>query len=434
MSNTYLTISTYCIACRSAMTPVEDRDGWWICANGDCPAYDIPRPESLTARGPHGGVAKIPVSRSSVDLMPRSWRQAARTSTRPPVLVINGYVGSLVLAAKSIGCEVVGSYEHEDRADGLDVQRLNFPDLSYANSRRRWPDDDLAGAVVVAQPPCAAFSSQNRTEDRGTGASTFERTTETLEYSLSRQADAVLIESVVGALDGARSVHDEFASRHGYRLYRVLQNALSFGVPQDRERFWAVFVREGIAPATVWFHHEPATRTIGDVLLDTPSPVIQTVARRVDRQRAVLIEAIGSVDANQVLTGAFGYGPIRKLIARAVGCSKLSTDQERHLCLGTFRADQIKVLDPKGVAGVLMHNSAWICRGRALSAIEYKRVMGYPDGYRFAMDDWRRMMSKGVCPPAAAWLLDQVLAWIEGRTHPEQGVTTIEPGGAMDIR
>jgi hypothetical protein len=33
---------------------------------------------------------------------------------------------------------VVGSYEHDDRAKGLEVQRLNFPHLSYANSLRLW--------------------------------------------------------------------------------------------------------------------------------------------------------------------------------------------------------------------------------------------------------------------------------------------------------
>lgn len=424
----------YCIACRTAMNPVTERDGWWTCTNTACPAHGIPRPEGLTAASPQRGRAtRSSLVRPSVDLRPQPWRAVPRTSTRPPIVVINSYAGSLVVAARSIGCDVVGSYEHDDRADGLQVQRLNFPSLSYASSRRLWPDDDLDGTVVIAHPPCAAFSSQNRTSNRGTDASTFEKTKDTLEYAMERRADVVLIESVVAGLEGARSVHDDFAQRYGYRVYRVLQNATPFGVKQDRERFWAVFVREGVVPETVWFHHQSETCTVADVLLDTPGPVISAVGRRVERQRVVLTEALGSDEATHILSGAYGYGSVRKLIARATGCTKLSLDNERRLCLSAFHAEQIKVLDPNGVTGVLMHNSNWMCRGRALSAAEYKLVMGYPAEYRFPADDWRRLISKGVCPPVAGWLLDQALAWIEGRTPP-QNVTWLDPGGVVDIR
>jgi site-specific DNA-cytosine methylase len=250
---------------------------------------------------------------------------------------------------------------------------------------------------------------------------------------MTRRADAVLLESVVGALDGAREVHDEFAQRYGYRVYRVLQNAATFGVPQDRERFWAVFMRDGVTRDRVWFSHHPRRCTIGDVLDQDPGRPIGAVASRVKRQREVLLGALDPVDADRVLSGECGFGAIRKAIASARGCRKLSADDERRLCLNGFRSDHIHLLDPNGVATTLLKNSTWMCRGRALTALEYKRVMGFPDSYRFPVDDWRPLITKGVCPPVAAWLLDQVLSWIEG-VSPVSGATWVEPGGVLDIR
>lgn len=425
--------SAYCIACRVAMNPISDRDGWWTCRNVSSSAHGIPRPEGLTAATADRHRTKKHSVVNMASRRPVPWRQAERTSKRPPVLVINGYAGSLVLAATSIGCDVVGSYEHDDRAKGIEVQRMNFTHLSYANSRRSWPNDDLAGVVVVAHPPCAAFSKQNRTTNRGTDASTFAMTTDTLGYAMGQRADAVLLESVVGAFEGAKAVHDQFACRYGYRLYRVLQNASTFGVPQHRERFWAVFVREGVTPEDVWFYHQPRRCTVGDVLDENPSRPIGAIASRVKRQREVLFDALGPLDAERVMSGEFGFGTIRRVIASARGCRKLSADDERRLCLNGFRSDHINVLDPNGVSSTLLKNSTWVCRGRALSAAEYKRVMGFPDSYRFPVDDWRPLITKGVCPPVAAWLLDQVLSWIEGVT-PAEGPTWVQPGGVLDIR
>src|SRR5262249_12919400 len=122
------------------------------------------------------------------------------------------------------------------------------------------------------------------------------------------------------------------------------------------------------------------------------------------------------------------------LVASLLGRQKLTAEEERRYCVTPFRAAQVRVLDPTGIVGTLMHNSTWMCRGRALSAVEYKRAMGYPDDYRFPVSDWRRLISKGVCPPVAAWLLDQVLAWIENRTPPIAGVEWLAPGDVLDIR
>jgi hypothetical protein len=89
------------------------------------------------------------------------------------VLIINSYAGSLTLAAQ--GREVLGSYE--DEGYGLEVQRANFPGLTYKSRRSEWPAQDLSGVVVLAHPPCAAFSGQNTSANaRGTDAKKFQCT------------------------------------------------------------------------------------------------------------------------------------------------------------------------------------------------------------------------------------------------------------------
>jgi site-specific DNA-cytosine methylase len=336
-----------------------------------------------------------------------------------------------VIAARDAGCDVVGSYE--DDGYGLDAQRLNFPDLSYAGRRQHWPDDDLRGVVVIAHPPCAGFSTQNRTANRGTASTAFKQTEEVLDYALSRDADAVLVESVVPTMAGAAAIHDVFARHYGYRLYRVLQNAVTFGVPQWRPRFWAVFVREGLLPARVWFHHEPHRRTIADILTDGGRP-IRAVAGLIDRQRAAIRAEYGDAEAAALLNGDRGCGRLPKVIARRLGIRQMDAETMKRVCLSTFSTNHVRILDPNGTAPVLLHYAQWVCRGRPLSRLEYQRVMGYPDDYRFPRDDTRTLLSKGVCPPVAAWLLDQVLAWIEQRTPPLLGIAWAEPGSIVDLQ
>src|SRR6267142_1576382 len=121
--------------------------------------------------------------------------KARRTSSKlsPPVLVINGYAGSLTVAASQLGLEILGSYE--DSGHGLEIQRHNFPNLNYVE-KYPWPNLNLEGSLVIAHPPCAGFCAQNvnapsRATTRGLDGTYFSQTKSVLEYSLAAKAIAV---------------------------------------------------------------------------------------------------------------------------------------------------------------------------------------------------------------------------------------------------
>src|SRR5439155_6327803 len=146
------------------------------------------------------------------------------------------------IGTTAAGLPIRGSYE--DAGFGLSLQMVNFPDLEFRATVDDWPDhQDLRRTIVLAHPPCSAFSRQTPKGRTGIQSDAFACTKRVLSYAMRRGAVAIAIESVQPALEGAKAVHDGYARRHGYHLYRVLQNAISFGVPQWRPRFWAVFVR-----------------------------------------------------------------------------------------------------------------------------------------------------------------------------------------------
>ena len=90
------------------------------------------------------------------------------------VLIINSYACSITQACVDEGVEIRGSYE--DSGYGIDIQKRNFPSLRYI-PKLPWPADDLSNTVVMAHPPCAAFSAQNTSKAaRGTDAKKFDCT------------------------------------------------------------------------------------------------------------------------------------------------------------------------------------------------------------------------------------------------------------------
>src|SRR5579863_6309416 len=189
--------------------------------------------------------------------------------TKPKVLIVNSYGGSLTKAVLDEGHPIIASME--DHNFGIDSQMLNFPDLTYHRDLHDWPlDMDLRDSIVIAHPPCSGFSTQNRSkspEVRGKLSNAFACTTRLLDYVMPRRPEAIVIESVPGAMEGARPIHDFYAKNYGYDLYRVLQNAASFGTPQWRRRFWAVFVRQKPGrPQQFEFRLRHNIKYLGDVL------------------------------------------------------------------------------------------------------------------------------------------------------------------------
>lgn len=379
--------------------------------------------------------------------------------TKPPVLIINSYGGSITLAATQEEHPILASCE--DHNFGLDSQRLNFPHLNYRSELADWDlDMDLKGAIVIAHPPCAAFSSQNRgsASKRGPGAEAFACTTRLLEHVMPRRPEAVAIESVPGALEGARHVHDFYAAAHGYDLYRVLQNAASFGVPQWRRRFWAIFVKQQPGRKrefTFVLNHN--VRYLNDVLgVDAAEGELDITHTTRWGKQLDLLKELGYTEKSlrELLSGTTTYGNIIHILAEAHGYEHTKGwppfgKLHDYIVGGNFLSGALHVLNPNGLAPVLLGPCWWWLGKRQLGYADYKQIMGFPADYRYHKPRLTFvLLSKGVCPPVARWILREISANVFGIARPQScdvdvvnDVTsgrlqtiTIQPNETADLR
>ena len=356
-----------------------------------------------------------------------------------PIIAINTYAGSLLVAAKRHGSDIVMSLE--DHGYGVGCQRMNFPRLNIF-SEPPWPTPNLSETIAIAHPPCACFSAQacgqKPKEARGVNSDYFLSTKMAIEHALSLNVPALAVESVVATLEGARPYHDEVAERFGYNLYRIIQNAITFGLPQWRPRFWAIFMKRPNERFIV--HHRPVYRSVGEVLQDVvPGAGVPTVQQYFNRYKQNLAEK--GLDIHRVLQEGNGYFP--ELIARFNGEWDWTMD------LGYSIAEQYGItsfssawpiqLDPGGMTHTLMRTSHWWYQGRPLTAPEYNALAGFPRGYAFDKpQEQLDYLSRGVAPPVAEWILDEVERNLDGAIPDQEAVTDqvalLKPGETADLR
>jgi site-specific DNA-cytosine methylase len=347
------------------------------------------------------------------------------------VLIINSYAGSLTIAASQLGLDIIGSYE--DAGWGLPVQRANFPKLNYVE-RLPWPKKNLQGVMVIAHPPCAAFSNQNNVRSaRGTGADSFTCHKRVMRYALSQGCAGLAMESVPAILPAARRVHDAYARRYGYRVYRVLQNAVTFGVPQWRPRAWIIFAKLD----QLRLAHRPVRRRVGEVMTAhgtelAPNSEIRQAFQRLGqagytearvREELLSGEHLGSLlQIGKKVLGVDDVGPNHQVI------------RERWRLGGRFGSKLPRVLDPEGVATTVLRDSNFFVMGRELYLEEYLAVMGFPVRYKFppkALKDFKCYLSKGVCPSVARWVLTQLRENLDGSRATQY---VLRPGETLDLQ
>jgi 2-polyprenyl-3-methyl-5-hydroxy-6-metoxy-1,4-benzoquinol methylase/site-specific DNA-cytosine methylase len=360
----------------------------------------------------------------------------------PPVVCINTYAGSLLLGAKQLGIDVEMSLE--DCGYGQEWSKKNFPRTRHVATRTAWPEDaDLRGAVVIAHPPCAAFSIQAKgtvvkSGKYGLQSGHFDETRSVIKYALSHGALALAVESVPLALEGARSEHDALAEEHGYHVFRLQQNAATFNVPQWRPRFWCVFSKSPRFAA--W--HTPTVVTLAEVLDGVdPGPPDVELDRRLVRQREVLAEQ--GWDAEKLLSEP---GMLVRNIQKHYLPGESLSEIAGKYAIGSSEGGKVggpirvgykfisktpRVLDPKGTAGVIIGDSWYVYRGKALTPAEYRAVMGFPRDY--VLDQkYRTWLSKGVVPAVAAWVLGLMRSNAVGDVPP--GAKWLASGETADFK
>lgn len=363
------------------------------------------------------------------------------------ILLINSYAGSLMIAAKKEKMNVLASLE--DKGYGIGSQKLNYPKENYIDAAP-WPHPgrDLSNVVTLAHPPCACFSVQGaqskNPKTRGLGSDHFKSSRLAIEFALQHRTAALAVESVMGTLEGARVYHDRVAKKYGYRLYRVLQNAITFGVPQWRQRFWLIMIREDLARPKLWLQHSYKLRSIGESLQGVkPGEENWYVRREFDKiTKRVRDHGVTKLQLEKILDGDFGYGNLPMLVARARGLEHKHGkvyDVCRKFGITTFSSSWPLILHPDGFTPAVMCTSHFWYQGRPLTMPEYNVVAGFPASYQFHTPKFQQcLLSRGVAPPVARWVLQQVRhnlnGWQPKGTVGADHTAALESGEVADFR
>lgn len=357
-------------------------------------------------------------------------------------LCLNTYAGSLLLGARSHGADIIGTYE--DVGFGSDIQAANFPDVPRLERYDDWPKQDLHDVCVLAHPPCSAFSVQNTSPSaRGTDSKAFSCTKKVLDYAMRNGAAAIAVESVMGALQGAWHVHDEYAKKHGYHLYRVLQVGAMFR-PQWRERFWAIFIKKDVARERLSLTLKPSWMTVREAVdghEDGPAP--GNLDKLLTELRERFINEVGCTPIdmdyffNEQDPPHRTIGIMRLFQERMFPEDDLWTVSRDYI--GTFSSGAMCYLNPNGLSPTILGSTWLYYRGRNLSETGYKLLMGFPSDYVFPGGTRRQMrmfLSKGVIPQVAAWVYSQIESHLNGWPDglaPGYHIE-IDPGQLADFR
>jgi site-specific DNA-cytosine methylase len=362
------------------------------------------------------------------------------------VLILNSYAGSLTIAASQEGANIRGSYE--DAGYGLAIQRANFPHLKFLDKYHQWPVDDLSETYVLAHPPCAAFSVQNNSPKKmGTDAKKFECTIQCLDYALRQKCAALAIESVPPALEGAREVHDQWAG-YGYHVFRILQNCITYGVPQWRPRFWVIFVRKDLLDYFT-ISHKPQLKSIGEVMSEgEPGDYDWHVGQKFNR----MVDKFDKLGWTQEFIDDLlnpTEDAYQGVIARVLQ-KKLELDEDihdtaaRYLVGGNPNRDfesgfiscWSRVWRADRYVSTILLDSHFVVAGRPLSIAEYCAAMGFPRDYKWPAPHnkrFREYLSRGVCPPVARWVLQMIKGNLEEWPDSLEPTHTVYPGETLDL-
>ncbi len=344
------------------------------------------------------------------------------------VLIINSYAGSLTLAATALDLPVRAVME--DSGYGIAIQKKNFGDKYRWVDSLPWPKWDLSRTMVIAHPPCSAFSVQTAANAKihghdsakivGLTSDAFACTQRIMDYAMSQNARCLLIESVPRAMEGARKVHDAVSKRYGYSAFRVMQNAATFGVPQWRERFWIAFAKTD----RLTLRYTPRIAVLRDVLASDSGDAKATALLG---QKSLLRQfGLSDKRIEKLLEGP-PYGKLSRLI----GIENDDRDGKKRWCTGgAYDTAIIRTLDPGGFAPIVMTTSIWTYEGKQLSHDNYKRIMGFPADYKMPNSaSMKTYLTKGVVPPVAEWLLDNIVN--NANLGPEH---TLMAGKTLDLR
>jgi site-specific DNA-cytosine methylase len=280
---------------------------------------------------------------------------------------------------------------------GLNVPYVNFTEnLDYKN-----PVD-----IVVATPPCAALSALNTgasAEVKGSGCAKNEWMYQAAQDAIIRSDPKVILIENAPALstNKGKGVADklyEIAKSNGRSLLLYKTSTSYHGIPQNRDRTFAVIVKSKDCPKFDWYerervsfaeHLKSANGSLSEMIVN---PNIST------EPYGMFIEYKTGLDRREVMirdkfTTAFNWVNDHKLLHEAVEWFK-TNNMEKAIRAGEHAI--MKFSQGKGiwdgsthvfgeamnaVIGRNMHDTMHPTESRSLSYREIMHMMGLPDDF-----------------------------------------------------
>jgi DNA (cytosine-5)-methyltransferase 1 len=225
------------------------------------------------------GAPCLNLIKSGASIRDHALRDARQEDATPALYGLDLFAGAggMSLGARLAGVKVLAAVDNEPNAvatyqnnhEGTvalncDITGLNPTTLELANASE---------LVVFGGPPCQGFSISNQRTRTTHNASNW-MFTEFLRMVRIIRPSWVVFENVKGILETARGLFvlelEQRLSDLGYRHRHVVLNAASFGVPQQRFRFFIIATNTD-APIKIPDPTSLTPLTVRDAIADLPS-------------------------------------------------------------------------------------------------------------------------------------------------------------------
>jgi DNA (cytosine-5)-methyltransferase 1 len=309
--------------------------------------------------------------------------------------------GGMSLGARWAGVDVKIAVELSSSA--AQTYAINHPDTITINGDLQHIKGILSGriergpVVLFGGPPCQAFSTSNqRTRGPSNDKNLLYR--DFLKLARHLLPKFIVFENVPGILESHSKIYvvdlERALRRLGYTISSGVLNAVEFGVPQNRKRFFLIGVRDG-KPIELPSGSSKDPITVNDALHDLPSLTVgadicrlpyrsvaaSAYAKKMRGRKAEATGNLVSINAAYVVK-RYGYIPQggnwsdipSKLMRNYADRTRCHTGiyhrldpNEPSVVIGNFRKN------------MLIHPY----ENRGLSVREAARLQSFPDWYQF---------------------------------------------------
>ena len=309
--------------------------------------------------------------------------------------------GGFGLGFKNVGFEIAGSwdfdkyavqsYKHnvDDKVQQMDITEMNANDIPFADV---WTFGFPCQDVSIAGKQKGMIKGKTR-------SGLFYEIMRLLEESDRNNKPSLIIAENVKAIRKYLPIIEEEYNKVGYRMYTTLYNSKYWNVPQNRERFFIVGVREDINKDFEFVEQQteyvPSLSTVLENNVDDKYYIADDKAEKIIEQAKERLDGFKNVHAcltpdrvNKRQNGRRAKDNEQEMFTL--------TAQDRHGILtynpphgwnqGNFYEHYTGTVTSRDYKGprLLIENNL---RVRKLIPREYARLQGFPDSYEQVVSD-----------------------------------------------